>query len=231
MALKTFTAGERLFAADLNDNFEHVEDATNILVPSTDDTGAPWNIPYIDGGAAGTLAAADEAQALAIAAGLSAAGNAGIGTNVAQTIKTDTFSTSSTAFTTVTGLTATITPTSATSKILIIAQVSVSPASDQTAHVALAGGNAGNYVGDAASNRVRTVGWVRDVPTDIRSQVSTQMMTISYLDSPTTIAATTYAVQMRVSSGTSHVNRSTFDLDATTYGRNASSITLIEVKA
>lgn len=76
MALpRNFTAGERLFASDLNDNFEHledfVEDAGTLLVPSTTDTGAPWSIPYISGGASGTLAALSEDVADAVAAGLS----------------------------------------------------------------------------------------------------------------------------------------------------------------
>jgi len=68
---KTFAAGERLFAADLNSNFEHVEDAKNILVSSADDTGSPWNLPYPDGGSAGSLAKTIEDLAEATATALS----------------------------------------------------------------------------------------------------------------------------------------------------------------
>ncbi len=67
---KTFVGGERLFAADLNDNFDYVEDSSNLLVPSTSQTNAPWGIPFIDGGEPGSLAAFTEDVATAVASGL-----------------------------------------------------------------------------------------------------------------------------------------------------------------
>ena len=85
------------------------------------DTGAPWNIPFVEPtDLVRDYPAADEAQALAVAAGLTAAGNAGIGSNVVQTVVSTTFVTSSTAAVDVTGLSATITPSSDTSRILVL---------------------------------------------------------------------------------------------------------------
>jgi len=86
------------------------------------DTGAPWNIPYVEatdlvsGWPTDSLALAN-----AIAAGLDDAVVAGIGSNVVSTTKTDVWSAASTSFTDVTGLAVTITPTSATSKVLVLA--------------------------------------------------------------------------------------------------------------
>jgi hypothetical protein len=56
------------------------------------DTGAPWNIPYVESTDLVSDWPADSlALANAIAAGLDDAGNAGIGSNVVQAVKTDTF--------------------------------------------------------------------------------------------------------------------------------------------
>jgi hypothetical protein len=99
-------------------NIELEADGTvSLVVPSTSDTGAPWNIPYIDGGAPGSLAAADEAQALAIAAGLTAAGGLKQVKFVADTTNR---STTSTSFVDLPGSTVSITPTDAANRIVLI---------------------------------------------------------------------------------------------------------------
>jgi len=229
MALKTFTAGERLFAADLNDNFGHVEDATNILVPTTDDTGAPWNIPYIDGGAAGTLAAADEAQALAIAAGLDEAIIA-LGPNVVQAAKLDTFSTASPTFVTITGLEVTITPSVATHKVLLVATVNFSDSGTAAGtHFRFTGGNATDFVGDSAGSRTRSA---TGDDTNGTTSVNMPQRVIVYVDSPATTSPVTYGVQMlNTSSSSTFVNRSRDDSDSARRTRGASSIVAIEVAA
>ena len=81
------------------------------------DTGAPWNIPYV----APTdnprvYPAADEAQALAIAAGLS---SASLVKQVKQVITTTDFTTTSTSFVDLTGVSVTITPSDAANRILM----------------------------------------------------------------------------------------------------------------
>jgi hypothetical protein len=157
---------------------------------------------------------------------------AGIGSNVVQSVKTDTFTTSSTSYVDITGLTATITPTSATSKILIIAQLTIGFVNDQMyGQFRLSGGNATNYVGDTASNRVRTI---FGGSSGLNMDGIMLPFTMVYLDSPASTSAITYAAQakQRVSTpGTVYVNRMLTDTDNTSTSRGASSITVIEVSA
>jgi hypothetical protein len=81
------------------------------------DTGAPWNIPYV----APTdnprvYPAADEAAALAVAAGLTAAG---VVKQVKQVITETDFTTTSTTFVDLTGVSVTITPSDPANRILM----------------------------------------------------------------------------------------------------------------
>ena len=188
------------------------------------DTGAPWNIPYV----AGTDLVADwptDSQTLAeaIADGLD---DAGLFAQAIQTIKTDTFSTTSTSFTPVTGLTASITPAAATSKVLIIAQVALGSNANGTS-LRLSGGNATNYVGAAAGSRIQAILG----GSSMNISEFQDAMSLVYLDAPATTSSTTYEVQLRVNSGTAYVNQSPTDIDNANFARGASSITVLEVKA
>jgi hypothetical protein len=148
---------------------------------------------------------------------------------VVSTVKTDAnFSTSSPSFVTVTGLTASITPTSASSKILVMAQVSYGGGADARPRFRLSGGNSANYVGDAAGSRIRTVfgGYHDALNSDL---LYLHPGSIVYLDSPATTSATTYEVQATTNLGTIYVNRSSTDSDNASSSRGASSITLMEV--
>lgn len=149
---------------------------------------------------------------------------------VVSTTKTDTFTNTSTTFTDITGLSATITPRSTSSKILILAQLSVGlPNNAGGPYFRLTGGNSENYVGDAASNRSRVVhGGSSNV--DLSSFLNEY--SIQYLDSPSTTSSITYKVQtrQRVSTpGTGYINRTAADSDSESTPRGVSSITLIEV--
>jgi len=152
---------------------------------------------------------------------------------VVSTTKTNTASTTSTSFTDVTGLTATITPSSATSKILVMASVMASKGATDasTIFLAFAGGGTSAYVGDSSSSRIRTVSASRY--TDANSNIANLMVPVSmlYLDAPNTTSATTYSVQFRVSSGTGYVNQSAEDGDSSAFGRGASTITVMEIAA
>jgi hypothetical protein len=80
------------------------------------DTGAPWNIPYVEpADLVRDYPAADEAQALAIAGGLSKAL-----IKVSQVQTTTNFSTSSSTNVDLTGVTVTVTPSAATSRFLLM---------------------------------------------------------------------------------------------------------------
>lgn len=145
---------------------------------------------------------------------------------VVSTTKTDTFSTTSTSFTDVTGLTVSITPSSATNKVLLVAQVSLGSSANGV-NLRLSGGNAGTYIGDAASNRIRSV----IGGSSLMAGDAIESMVLVFLDSPATTSSTTYAVEMRTSGSAGYVNRSTSDVNLADYSRGASSITAIEVAA
>jgi hypothetical protein len=94
------------------------------------------------------------------------------------------------------------------------------------------GGNASDYVGDAAGSRVRAAGSAM-VNEDTKWDVSRNVIAygLMYLDSPATTSPVTYAIQMRRGAGgTTFINRSGLDSDSAHWGRLASSITAIEVK-
>jgi hypothetical protein len=192
------------------------------------DTGAPWNIPYV---APSDLVRGypsdSEDLADAIALGLSAAGNAGIGSNVVQTVKTDTFTTSSTSFTNITGLSVTITPTSDTSKILLLVSLALSPAAvNSTASWQIDGGNAATaYLGTGGNNAVSHLNRFGSSAEAFSRSAANQVGV--YLDDPATTSSVTYSVQVKTTAGTASVNK-----DSQTSGlRSASSIIAIEVAA
>ena len=195
------------------------------------DTGAPWNLPYplpTDLVRDGADAIKDLAEATAT--GLSAAGSEGIGPNVVQTVKTDVFSTTAGTYTAISGLDATITPSSATAKVLVIAYVVLSTGggpSDRDALIRLTAGGNTPFIGDAATGKERVTlafGWNSSV-LDMRR--GTYAATIVYLHSPMTTSPITYGLETRSQDGGVSVNRAWND----NFGRTASSITLIEVAA
>lgn len=152
---------------------------------------------------------------------------------VVQGFKSDTFSTSSTSFTDVTGLSVTITPSSATSKILVIGQVSVGNiakdgATPATSILRLVRASTTIFAGDTASSR--SLGFAGVMYAD---QINNSANPFQYLDSPATTSSTTYKIQMLTSnaSSTTYVNRSFNDGDAASVTRAASSIIVLEIGA
>lgn len=145
---------------------------------------------------------------------------------VVQTLKTDTFSTTSLSFVNVTNLSVTITPSSTSSKVMIIASIALG---DQ-AGVAwkITGGNTASYVGDTAGNRIRAAGGQY-----LGGTTGPNAQSGVYLDSPATTSATTYQVQIiSLNTGnTAYVNRSHTDTDNTIFVRGASTISAWEISA
>lgn len=136
-----------------------------------------------------------------------------------STTKTDTFSTSSTTFTAVTGLTATITPKSTSSKILVICNINVATPSTATTYFGLLRG--ATAIGRSTTATVQNATFfLADIG---QSQMFNYASTV--LDSPATTSAVTYSVEMRLTSGTSYINRRSFDNN---FG-GISSITLLEI--
>jgi hypothetical protein len=207
------------------------------------DTGAPWNLPYpldtdlvIDGAQAIedlAEATADELTVLDSAID-SIPVVVGIGSNVVQTAKTSEFTSTSATFVNITGMTATITPTSASSKILVMFQISgiATGGGGEGGHFRLAGGNTAAYIGDTAGSNTRAIVTVNRTsswtPTDTMiSLVGT------YLDAPNTTSAVTYSVQVQRAGagGSIFINRGNGDTTSDARGRGASSLTVIEVAA
>jgi hypothetical protein len=160
---------------------------------------------------------------------------------VVQTVKTDTFS-SSTELTWVdiTGLSVTITPSSTSSKILLISSVVSSANISGTANIVnlqhrYTGGNIANFVGDTASSRNRVAYAISHKNDDYNASQDGRPYTVTYLDSPNTTSAVTYQLQGRTgdnTGGTSviYVNQSSGDTDVSSYGfRAASTITAMEI--
>lgn len=152
----------------------------------------------------------------------------GVGGKVLQvvsTTKTDTFSTSNTSFTDVTGLSVSITPSSASNKILVIASIYAGN-NTQYSYARLMRGSTAICIGDANSSNTR--GSFNNFYTGDNN--SWKSGTQNYLDSPATTSSTTYKIQIATGgSGTIYLNYGgATDTDASR-GRTASTITAIEI--
>ena len=147
---------------------------------------------------------------------------------VVSTTKTDVFSTSASALgseVNITGLSATITPSSTSSKILVMFSINVSQGTDTTAGVG------GVLRRDSTDIFVGTDGTSYNTTNYIRYFDNYENMALfvgQHLDSPATTSSVTYQYGIRsVSTGTAYVNRRG---NAGTAGL-ASSITVMEVSA
>jgi hypothetical protein len=155
---------------------------------------------------------------------------AGAVLQVVQTAKTDTFTTTSTSFTDVTGLSVSITPSSATSKIFITTsfEFGMSSGSGYPQFRMLRDSTVINAGASAGS---RTLGilsmgggiWNSDSATGL-------MCASSFVDSPATTSATTYKIQARQSSGaTVYVGANSGDADSAASLRGSSNIIVMEI--
>lgn len=150
----------------------------------------------------------------------------GIGSNVVQAVKTDTFSTSSASFTTVTGLTVTITPSTSASKILLMGLINFSDNSTGggATQFRFSGGNANTFVGDVSTTKTRAF-----AGNMIEDQFMLYSATTVFLDSPATASAVTYNIEVRSQSGTININRQRAEVNSARDTRGASSLIAIEV--
>jgi hypothetical protein len=134
-------------------------------------------------------------------------------------------------WTDITSLSVTITPLASSSKFLLMAQVNLGCITvDRIAALRFTGGNAGNFVGDAASSRAR-VGSFNVTPTGNSYGILVPTM-MNYLDSPATTSAITYKVQAapNYSSGNVAINYNPgSDADTAYIPRAASSLIVMEV--
>lgn len=139
--------------------------------------------------------------------------------------KVDTFTTQSTSFVDVTGLSATITPTSASSTVLVMVNCKFTNNNSYSCIAILLRGATNVGGGTASGNRPSAIIGPNSTSLGIDSG------TTIFVDTPATTSATTYKVQGRVdnANGTFYVNRSSDDSDNAARPRMASTITLIEI--
>ena len=148
---------------------------------------------------------------------------------VVSVTKTDTFTTTNSAFTDVTGLTVSITPASSSNKVFVIASVVMgcTVGSEKTSWRLMRGSTAIHIGGSSGNRTLQTVQWQSSHATSVI------MNTCNILDSPSTSSAVAYHVEgmAQDTSGSMCVNRSGTWADSQEYGQYASTITAMEIGA
>ncbi len=154
---------------------------------------------------------------------------------VVQAAKTDTASTTSGTYVTISGLSVNITPSSTSSKILVIADVKAGNDGGNGYYLQIVRDSTAIYVGDAASGKQQCVQQTYGGGDTGEGKYGMAKMGGTFLDSPNTTSQITYAVQFLRLGGNSpttlYVNRVGSETAGEYVGRAASSITAIEVAA
>lgn len=159
--------------------------------------------------------------------------SAGTIVQVVQGIKTDTFSTSAAmgSAAEITGLSASITPTSSSNKVLVSVTIGeISSSGDTTYNLILYRGSTAICLGDAAGSRTRSSA-AGGLPTSGSATWRGHVPSFTFLDSPATTNATTYTVRVGGNGGvTMTINYDYRNTDnANDSARTPSTITLQEV--
>lgn len=220
MPRKIFTAGEVLAAADVN---EFLMDQTIQVFAGTAARGSA-----IGTATEGMYAHLNDTDTLTYyngSAWVNRIGSSGKILQIVSTCKTDTYSLATTGFNDITGLAVTITPTSATSKVMVFLTIGCVDASLGTliqGDVTRGGTPIG--VGDLVGSR-NQVGWFIGT----KAADEPQSPAWSFLDSPATTSATTYQARLFRSGNTAYINRYSTDSSTGNVGRSVSTITVMEV--
>lgn len=149
--------------------------------------------------------------------------------------KTDTFTTTSTTYTDITGFSASITPSSTSSKILVKVHIAYGCPQNNYGHGRILRDSTVIGVGDSGLSSQ----FQGSIPVQTESTGSTQFKTyisaMEFLDSPSSTSSLTYKVQVAVpySSGTKSItiNKPHNNTNAVYIGRYISTINLYEVLA
>ena len=179
-----------------------------------------------------TLILPDEAGTIITTAGVPASAMpAGRVLQVVSATKSDTQSTSSQAWVDVTGLSVSITPSSASNKIMVIVNVQGSGSNRYTAIRVVRNGTAVG-VGDTAGSRTSVLsGFGLDPDAGSTYVFALYNAHGSFLDAPSSTSAQTYKVQFGSTNSavTTYINRTADDGDAIYSLRGISSITVMEI--
>jgi hypothetical protein len=221
MPRKVFTAGEVLAAADVN---SFLMDQTIMTFAGTAARGSA-----IGTATEGMYAHLNDTDTLTYYNGSAWVNRIGATAGILQVVsatKTDAFTTSSTTFTDLTGLSVSITPSSTTSKILVMATISGSSNPAAVAiQIRLMRNSTAIAIGDAAGSRTQV-----SMAGMAQSTGELLALGVDFLDSPSTTSATTYKIQVRGNTpNTVSVNRAVTDTDSSSIARAVSTITVMEV--
>jgi hypothetical protein len=178
---------------------------------------------------ASTVTFGSSGQTIALGSGATASGfGGGKVLQVVQGSSTAVVSGSANSWVTVTGLTATITPSATSSQILIVASLSYTGPSANNSMVRLARGSTGIGVGDVDGARTPSAFKMNRI-----SAYGAESGNITFLDSPATTSATTYNIQARssVDTNTWYFNRMNNDANNEETARGGSHIILMEIGA
>ena len=143
---------------------------------------------------------------------------------VVSTTKTDTFATTSGTDVDITGLSASITPRSTSSKVLVLVSAPFSTTTNQINSITLTRGGTPIGGGTIAGSRTSAFRSAYLTSTNTGGMLSGE-----HLDSPSTTSTITYQVQCKTSAGTMTIGISGGDSDAANHPRTSSTITLMEV--
>lgn len=162
--------------------------------------------------------------------GVPTGGGGGI-IQVKSVVKTDVFTSSSTSFVDITGMSVSITPTSNTSKILVIAQCSII-GEDAGTGIMLDRNGEEPLKATADGNKQRFTIFGGYANTSYEMQYSNTANHISFLDSPATTDPVTYKLRAKTrTSSTFYVNSTRYTTNDTNASLGTSTLTVMEVSA
>ena len=162
--------------------------------------------------------------------GLTKTGGFGVVLQVKQTVKTDTFSSTTTGSDVdITGLSVSITPTSASNKILVTYDTNISGSNaGYSGNIHLKRGSTKIYQGDAEGSRTRSTQFFI-TRNDTIGHSETIKVHGSFLDSPNTTSETTYKISINAINTNTTVNKTMYDDNQAGVARVPSTITVMEI--
>lgn len=152
-------------------------------------------------------------------------GSGQVPVQVIQTVKTDTFSSTSQTYVDITGMSVTITPSSSSNRILI--NFAISGGAGSMAIFQLVRNTTPIAIGDLSGTKPQSTTLGQQWAGGNGDRGFSAVMT--WLDSPATTSAVTYKLQGYTDAGTWYLNRTASDANAIFGPRAVSSITVMEI--